>query len=252
VGVRLGEFITRLRGNPIALSTLLIALVAALVGIAVAKPNLEILAGALIGASVSSIVGLLITFLGEPDLKTVPRPFLEAVKHELEESGYYRSRHHYTITIPETKQDQIIIIFSSRIVPAGGKAKVKPPKIVAPQGLSLEKREYKVGGFPKDFDAEFEITGIETEVCSVTYKTDGSNIKTVRETHRWSSPIDGFILTAHLPPAYIIRAETLGGLSLEEEQAHSSLERIFLRREVSFSHQGFVWRIMKEDAHSET
>src|SRR6516164_1529072 len=124
--VRLGDFITRLRGNPVALSTLLVALVAAVAGAWVGGPNRDVLAGALIGASASAVVGLLITFLGEPDVRAIPRPFLEAVKHELAESGYYRSNHRYSVDLTERSPIQIQIIFSSRIVPARNNTRVRP------------------------------------------------------------------------------------------------------------------------------
>jgi hypothetical protein len=94
-----GDFITRIRGNPVALSTLLVAVAAAAGGFAVVKPDARVVAGALIGASVSSLVGLLITFLGEPDVRAVPRAFLEAVKNELVQSGYYRSNHRFSVSL---------------------------------------------------------------------------------------------------------------------------------------------------------
>ena len=246
MGVRLSDIITRLRGNPVALSTLLVAVGAAFVGIAVAKPDSGVLAGALIGASVSAVVGLLITFLGEPDVRTVPRPFLEAVKRELAESGFYRSNHRYWVALTEQSPIHIHIIFTSRIVPSSNTTRVKPPMITAPPGAFIVNKEYEVGGFKKDFDTEFQLNSIQSEKCTVTYRVDNPDtIMIFKETHRWTSPIDGFTLTANLPHGYTIRAVYLSGLSLDEEEAHASTERIFSRNEVAFSQQGVAWTIMK-------
>jgi hypothetical protein len=248
VGIGLEEFITRLRGNPVALSSLLVAVVAAFAAFAVAKPDANVLAAGLIGASVSALVGLLITFLGEPDLRAVPRRFLEAVKHELTESGYYRSNHRYTVTLTEHSPLHIQIVFSSLIVPSGKNSRVKPPQIEPPYGISIVDKEYKIDGFHQDFDAEFELDRIKNEMCSVTYRVDKTDADIIKETHRWSSPIDGFTLTAHLPDGYNIRAATLAGLSLQEEKSHTSAERIFLRNAVAFSQQGITWSINKAHA----
>jgi hypothetical protein len=247
MGIRLRDFITRLRGNPVALSTLLVAVGAAFVGFLMAKPDAGVLAGALIGASVSAVVGLLITFLGEPDIRTVPRPFLEAAKRELAESGYYRSNHRYWVALSEQSPIHIHIIFTSRIVPAVNNARVKPPQITPPSGASVVHKEYKVGRFPKNFDDEFEINSIQGEQCTVTYRIDNNpdTINILRETHRWTSPIDGFTLTSNLPDGYTIRAVYLSGLSLDEEESHIPTERIFSRNEVAFSQQGVTWTIIK-------
>ena len=199
MGVRLRDFITRFRGNPVALSTLLVAVVAAFAGVAVAKPDLGVLAGALIGASVSAVVGLLITFLGEPDVRTIPRPFLEAVKRELAESGFYRSNHRYWVALTEQSPTHIHIIFTSRIVPAVNNTRVKPPQITAPSWASIVNKKYEIGGFEKDFDTEFQLNSIQSEKCTVTYRVNKpETIISFNETHRWTSPIDRFTLTANL------------------------------------------------------
>jgi len=248
MGVWLADLITRIRGNPVVLATLLVAVVAACVGVPLAKSNADVLSGALIGAAASSLSGLLITFLGEPDLKAVPQIFLEAVKHELTQSGYYRTNHRYVVEVTEDRGiASVRIVFSSRIVPVKGRLRVGLVQVAPPSGFSLVKGpEYMIDGFLKT--ADFEIDKVSAETCSIMSQPKVPGTITVTDTHRWNSPIDGFALIARLPDGYAITATSLAGLSLEEERAYNPGERIFSQKEVAFSQQGFVWTIKKIDA----
>jgi hypothetical protein len=253
MSVRFGQFIARVRGNPIALATLLVAIVSAFLAFSLATPNKEVVAGALIGASVSSVVALLINFLGEPDLRDVPRAFLEAAKHDVINTGYYRTDHKFTIVFSKInrkglQQDSIEITFSSTIIPVRENVRIKQPIIRPPSGVVIEKQEYKIDGHGISSQGEIALERSKKEKCLVIYIIEDRNMTVVEDVHRWTCPVDGFSVTTQLPEGYDIEIFGLKGDHrpiVDQEDSHLRNQKRFSHRGGAFSHQGFVWNISK-------
>lgn len=252
--VNIMGFITRIRGNPVALATLLVAIAAAVAGFWVASPSRDVLAGALVGASVSSVVALLINFLGEPDIRAIPRRFIEAAKHDIENTGYYRSQSQFSIRLhsieinTKLEPTRIEIIMSSKIVPTRENVKVERPKIDPPKGLRLFKDKYTLDDLTIPAEGDFPLDRMRREKLHVVYEIADQSAAIYTDSHRWTCPVDGFILTARLLDGFGIEAFRLAGdgrQSLLEEPSHSESERVFRHQEGAFSNQGFRWKIVR-------
>lgn len=247
--------LNRIRGNPKALSTIAVAILAFFIASIIASillvPNTKMVVGAfiaaLLGAATSALLTLFIRFLAEPDLRTVPRTFLDAAIQDVHITRYYCRDLKFTIELKDG--EQLIFSYSSTIVPVPGGSKMRRPRVEAPDGLTLFSVDYTHNSFPKVEDTPIPLDENTREDCKVVYHIidSGGPIK-IEDEHRWRCPVEGFELTAKLPPEYKIEAFTLRGEhreTLNEVTSHTVGERRFAQREASFSRQGFQWSIKK-------
>lgn len=255
--------LNRLRGNPEGLARISISLLALTAFFAIlcfsgsifqkAPSNVDpkVLIGALLGGlasvAVAAIIPLLIRFLAEPDLRGVPRTFLDAAIQDVHNTGYYCRGLKFTIELEE--ENQLIFSYSSSIVPVRESSKMSRPKVEAPDGLTLLSVDYTHNGLPQVEDALIPLDGNTREDCKIVYNiiNSGGPIK-IEDKHRWRCPVEDLELTVKLPLEYKIKAFTLRGEhreTLDAVTSHTAGERRFAQRGASFSHQGFLWSIEK-------
>ncbi len=250
----------RLQGNPRILASLIVILIATLAGawILAISPSSDWKMGvgaASLGAAASALATLIIHLLAEPDLRGVPRIFLEAVRREVHDKGYYRSDCRFRIELKE-KEGELHFSYSSNIIQTKSPVEMPAPKVNPPEGLdggpiSIKYKygdeEFTIGN--KD-GATIHLKREAKEGCTIIYKIQDSYSGPFRDDHRWTCPVwDGFEVTVRLPVGYEIEGSVLRGDSktiMGFSGTGNENEYRYIERKASFSQQGFQWDIKKK------
>lgn len=257
------RLLSRLRGNPIALATILVAALTAVAAFLIPGKN-DLLSGALLGASVSAIVGLLNSFLAEPDLRDVPNAFKEASKDELLRPGYYRHNHRLSVEI-ETKSnpnviEKVVITSSAKVIATRDNVQIRPVRVEAPKGYKINEYTYKINEhiihkfkstpanpsvteFEVPYNVDMHLNDVKTEVLNIVYSALSGAISKVSDKHSWDSPVDGFILDANVNDDVSVYVRTTSGKVLDEERRFFRRYRSYSLARASFSHQGILWSV---------
>ena len=242
----------KLRGNPLALSVILVSIILLILAVVLLKwEGPEILVGALVGASVSSFTGLLIGFLSNPPEKRIPINFISTAEDDLK-IGYYRSNSIIYIILKEEER-KLDFIVQSDIIPLGRGVTMKAK-------LGLEKHnnmevsgspEYLINAEKKPINSSVDIplSGNATEYLKITYDITDDFKSPLEDDHIWSSPLDQYEVVADIPDGFTLELISLKGdtpRGLLQVISHKPGISRYIQSSGVFSRQGFRWLISKD------
>jgi hypothetical protein len=240
---------TAIRGNVKVLSGAIVVGICVAVTLFLVKPDLNLLAGALIGAAVSIVAAALIEFLQAPGGRRIPDQFIAGAQREVDMVGYYRDSQEVHIElIASGTEKKIRMIFNSRLVPIPGND-VRPvyPKIKAPPGYTSTDPIYKIGGDVISPDSQPHITSPSEECLIVEYKVP-DQLSEYSDAHIWKSPVLRYDVYFMVPKDFECSVfEQIGedNVPVKHSRRLGLAEKHFPQPFPTFSRQGFTWRIKK-------
>jgi hypothetical protein len=237
------------RGNAKALSAVIVVGACIFITVLLVKPDLNLLAGALIGAAVSIVAASLIEFLEAPWRHKIPDQFIRGAQREVDTIGYYRENQEVHIEfIDFASEKKIKMIFNSRLVPIRDHdLRINYPKIKAPPGLTKLDTTYMIAGEVVPPDSQPHLKGPEEECLSVEYKVEHERSE-YGDEHIWLSPVLRYDVYFKIPNEFECNVfEQIGedNIPVKRSRRLGLVEKHYPQPYPAFSRQGFKWKIVR-------
>jgi hypothetical protein len=240
-------YIAKIRGNATILATWFVSLATLVGGLYLnAGSSKDPISAALVAAAVASFIGSITSLLSESPLQQIPSAFKSGALHEFKQKRLYR--HDSEITI-ELEGERLAFKMKSRIIKFADDATLAAPVVDKPlSDMTLEPLpSYKLDGQERGFTEKFPITKDMTEDLRVVYRC--KNTERIWDKHTWNCPVDRFTLIVKMPIEYDVRVRDLVDIAILGSCDRDGTYR-FSVDTAAFSHQGFIWEILKKTSAS--
>jgi hypothetical protein len=184
-----------------------------------------------------------------PHSKKVSDVLSNAVKRDLELSGYFREDQLLHFQVSNEERGLIVKLhFTASIVPLNGKARVYRPIVEeASKQVLKTKDEYRVNDTPVTGPYR-DIDHVSKDELVVHYQLLDQSIEQFVDDHFWPSPVLGYTVRFdksdlfHMEVGKIIGRDTD---SLEPVRLGSDLYTDFISKAAAFSAQGLRWKLKR-------
>lgn len=256
----------RLRGNPTALASLFATLACFVIAFLIAYFNDLLIskeetvlrsyaaqvAAALIGAGIATILGGAIAFLAKPDLRSVPREFLDALERDVLDADFYRDDVIFTIEINEDKK-LLIFKYAATIRTKKDNLTMDRPSVGAPEYLKVSgPQEYTIDGNSPGPKGGIAARNFSKECFEMSYDID-DNFTIIKDMHLSFTALNNVVVNTVVPDEKYdvdIYALTNRGIKGRESLSYadsSKGNRVFAYRKSLFPWQGIEWEIRKKN-----